>query len=201
MKIYFAGYTSLPKINQFTDSVLVSYLDFSNPLKFREFFKKNPVKDVFLDSGAFTAFTKGKKIDINEYIKFVQEVKDLITVYANLDVIGDSEATYKNWVYMRSKGLDPLAVIHYGADEKWFDIYLRKHKVKYLALGGLVPYTKRRNKLKIWLDSCYSGLKNYWPVRIHLFGVISQWVLERYPIFSCDSTSWLYASRSSYIVD
>ena len=46
----------------------------------------------FLDSGAFSAFTQGAEIDIQEYIEFIKEHKDYLEAYANLDVIGDAEA-------------------------------------------------------------------------------------------------------------
>ncbi len=43
--------------------------------------------DVFLDSGAFTAWTKRVEIDIQKYIEFIKQNQDVLTVYANLDVI------------------------------------------------------------------------------------------------------------------
>ena len=43
--------------------------------------------DVFLDSGAFSAWTRGMEIDIQKYIEFIKQNQDIITVYANLDVI------------------------------------------------------------------------------------------------------------------
>ena len=48
----------------------------------------NTKVDLFLDSGAFSAWNKGTSIDIKKYIKFIKKNEDLFTVYANLDVIG-----------------------------------------------------------------------------------------------------------------
>lgn len=195
MKVYFAGISTSPELHEVNaENVLESYLYLKKKPDKLDFFKEH-YKDIFLDSGAFTAFTQGEVIDIDEYINYIKKNKDSFQVYANLDVIGDSEATYKNWMYMKSKGTDPLPVIHYGSDKKYFDLYFKKHKVDYLALGGLVPYTRRRTDLKKWLDHCFSLIKEYWPVKIHLFGVTTPWVLRNYPAYSCDSTGWLYAGK------
>ena len=79
--------------------------------------KMNKV-DLFLDSGAFSAMTQGVKIDIYEYIDFIKEHEDVLEVYANLDVIGSAEGTWKNQMIMEEAGLKPLPVFHYGEDEK-----------------------------------------------------------------------------------
>ena len=50
---------------------------------------------VFIDSGGFSAATQGVEINIEEYAAWLKEYEDLITVYANLDEIGDPELTYE----------------------------------------------------------------------------------------------------------
>ena len=42
-----------------------------------------------------------------------------------------------------------------------------------------------------WLDSCWRTIRDYWPVKVHVFGVMAQWALERYPFYSADSSSAL----------
>lgn len=201
MKIYLASISTVPEMVCTEGHYLESYLYFRGRKEsIREFVDKWKIKDLFLDSGAFSAFTIGSEIDIKEYARVILENKDVITKCANLDVIGDAEATYKNWLFLKEKGIDALPVIHYGAEEKWFSIYLKEHKVDYLALGGLVPYTKRKVKLKKWLDYSYMQIKPYFPVKTHLFGVTTNWVLERYPLYSCDSTGWLYAGKRGRIL-
>ena len=63
--------------------------------------------NLFLDSGAYSAWSKGVTIDIDEYISFIKKNIKYITVYANLDVIGDPEATYRNqkYIFIRSDSL------------------------------------------------------------------------------------------------
>ena len=163
-----------------------------------EFMKRSrgDSKDIslFLDSGAFSAFTKNVKIDINDYINFIKKYKKYFDVYANLDVIGDPEATLKNQNIMENAGLNPLPCFHYGEEIDYLKIYLDKYD--YIALGGMVPIST--NDLSVWLDDLFS---NYIPYKkkIHGFGLTSHKLMFRYPWYSVDSTSWVIASRMGNI--
>ncbi|HSH25605.1 MAG TPA: hypothetical protein VLA13_08730 [Massilibacterium sp.] len=156
--------------------------------------KSNKV-DLFLDSGGFSAWSQGVEIDIQEYIAFIKKHLDVIDVYANLDVIGDAEATYKNQRIMEKEGLCPLPVFHYGSDEKYLKRYLKKYD--YISLGGLVPIST--SALIPWLDYIFdtyitddSGMP---AVKVHGFGVTSLRLMLRYPWYSVDSTSWVTTGR------
>jgi len=155
--------------------------------------------DLFLDSGAFSAFTMKAEIDIQEYIAFIKEHKSIISVYANLDVIGSAEGTLKNQRIMEKAGLSPLPCFHYGDDEKYLKTYLKEHK--YIAFGGMVPIANA--PLTKWLDHLFSKYicdKDGWPQwKIHGFGLTSIPLLLRYPWFSTDSTSWVMTSRMGSI--
>jgi hypothetical protein len=59
----------------------------------------------------------------------------------------------------------------------------------YIALGGVVGAT--RETMQPWLDKCWRILRDFWPKKIHIFGVMAQWALERYPFYSADSSSAL----------
>jgi len=63
--------------------------------------------DIFLDSGAFSAYTQKAVIKLDDYIAFIKKYAKYITVYANLDVIGDAEATLKNQKLMERQGSSP----------------------------------------------------------------------------------------------
>ena len=157
---------------------------------------KNNKVELFLDSGAFSAFTQKVTIDIQEYIAFIKEHEDIIDVYANLDVIGSAKGTWKNQVKMEKAGLSPLPTFHYGEDIKWLLQYLdRGHD--YIALGGMVPISTK--DLRSWLDSLFSKYltdDSGMPVcKVHGFGLTSLPLLFRYPWYSVDSTSWVMTSR------
>jgi hypothetical protein len=46
-------------------------------------------KRVFLDSGAFSSYTKNTVIDIDNYIRYIKDNDDNLELYSCLDVIGD----------------------------------------------------------------------------------------------------------------
>lgn len=150
--------------------------------------------NLFLDSGAFSAKTKGIEINIQDYISFIKENEDYIDVYANLDVIGDAEATWVNQKIMENSGLHPLPVFHIGENIS----YLYKcMQYEYFCLGGIakVSSQERRN----WLDMCFNIIcdscdgtpKN----KVHGFGMTSIEMMVRFPWFSVDSTSWVLIGR------
>ncbi len=161
--------------------------------------KKNKI-DLFLDSGAFSAFTQGIQIDIQEYIDFIKEHEDVLDVYANLDVIGSAEGTWKNQRIMERAGLNPLPCFHYGEDLKWLKRYINKYE--YIALGGMVPISTPQ--LAIWLDDIFSQYicdeEGMPKVKIHGFGLTSLKLLLRYPWYSVDSTSWVVTGRMGSIL-
>ncbi len=181
MKIYFAGLSDERLITKDTE-ILLSYV---NDLKHVEKLKHK--KKLFLDSGAFSAFTKGKKVDIDKYIEYIKANEHLLGVYALLDVIGNEEATKKNLAYMEAHGLKPLPVFHFKSDLNLLREMVEKYD--YIALGGLVPLAKKRALLKDWLDTCFSIIQD--KTKIHGFGINAFWAWERYPFYSVDATSWI----------
>lgn len=148
---------------------------------------------LFLDSGAFSAWSKGIEININEYINFIKKYQKYLTVYAVLDDINSPEITWKNQKYMEDAGLNPLPVFHYGEDEKWLSECM---KYDYFALGGMVPISNA--KLKPWLDKIWRKLVDkdgYAKFKVHGFGLTSVELMKRYPWYSVDSTSWVMTGR------
>ncbi len=71
---------------------------------------------LFLDSGAYSAFRQGVEIDLQAYITFCHEHKDVFEVYAVLDDIRDPRRTWENQQEMERQGLRPLPTYHYGED-------------------------------------------------------------------------------------
>ena len=95
--------------------------------------------DILLDSGAFSAFNLGERIDLDAYIGFVKANKGLIYRCVNLDVIpgnfGSREwrpeaieaaaaASYANQQKMKEAGLNPIPVFHQDEDFRWLEKYL-----------------------------------------------------------------------------
>jgi hypothetical protein len=155
--------------------------------------------DLFLDSGAYSAWTQKVEIDIQEYIKFIKEHQDCISVYANLDVIGSAEGTWKNQVTMEKAGLKPLPVYHFKEPVEWLLRYLAKG-YEYIAIGGLVG----SGNIVPFLDSIFTNQlcdQNGMPkIKVHGFGLTSLKLMLRYPWYSVDSTSWVLTGRMGSVL-
>jgi hypothetical protein len=204
MKIYLAGTSvSDPLVEKNLRSLfrktnkLHSYYHIINNFE-KKWFEQSMKSNInlFLDSGAFSAFTQNVKIEIIDYCNFIKENNKKITIYSNLDVIGDPIQTYKNQKIMEAQGLTPIPVFHYGEDYVWLEKYLNEG-YEYISLGGMVPISNK--SLVIWLDNLFSNYltdKEGLPkVKVHGFGLTSFSLMFRYPWYSVDSTSWVVTGR------
>ena len=157
--------------------------------------------DVFLDSGAFSAWSKGIEIDIQKYIEFIKQNQDVITVYANLDVISrdrfsmgtkeSAEKTLRNQKIMEEAGLSPLPVFHIGEPFEYLEYYINHYD--YIGLGGMVG--KSKQTLDTWLDVVFGQYicdeRGYPKVKVHGFGLTSVQLMVKYPWYSADSSTWM----------
>lgn len=161
---------------------------------------------VFLDSGAFSAYTQGVDIDIKAYCRYIQDNADIIKVEDGillasvLDGIGDPEKTLHNQNTMEKLGVKPLPCYHYGEDESYLEHYIKNYE--YITIGGMVPI--HRNQLFYWLDRLWdrhltdgSGRPR---LKVHAFGINHVPLIERYPWYSADASSWVHYSRNGNVV-
>ena len=162
---------------------------------------------VFLDSGAFSAFTLGVKIDLDQYCNYIKCNSDIIRVEdgalmaAVLDGIGDPYETYCNQLAMEERGVKPMPCFHQGEDERYLKWYIENYD--YISLGGMVGTSVKQ--LMVWLDRVWDrhlidGSGNP-KIKVHGFGITSVALMERYPWYSCDSSSWLQIARFGAIMD
>jgi hypothetical protein len=156
---------------------------------------------LLLDSGAYTAWTKAKTIDIDEYISFLKKFDPYMECYISLDVIPEklgheevefsAQKSYDNYMYMREKGLAPIPVFHQGEKFKWLE--------KMLEAGadyiGVSPMDDMVNRVKLdWFDAVFDRLTDSTGepvIKTHGFGLTSTFLLLRYPFYSVDSSAWL----------
>ena len=148
-------------------------------------------KHLFIDCGAFSVHSRGASIDLDRYCQFAHEYRDQYKTLVALDVIGNPAATRRNLAYMRAQGLDPTPV--YTASQPIRDLVaLLEEGNRKIALGGSLP---RQAGLEEWrrrhFDRVFKATEKFWPVRYHLFGITAQWALERYPLYSADSSAAL----------
>jgi hypothetical protein len=155
---------------------------------------------VFLDSGAFSAFTQNVTIDIEGYCDYIKKNGDIILVASVLDGIGDPLKTYQNQRIMERNGVNPLPCFHYGEDERYLQHYIDNYD--YITLGGMVPINKKQ--LQLWLDRIWDRYltdKDGLPIRkVHGFGLTRVGLMQRYPWYSVDSSSWVQNARTGGVM-
>lgn len=200
-------------INHGCNKILNSYAHFEHISKSIERKKTiNPKLKLFCDSGAFTAWTKGREINIDEYIKFIKENEEMFEVIANLDKIpgkpgvpetqedleNAAEVGWNNLLYMNKKGVNPLHIFHQGEDFKWL-----KKVSEHQEYIGISPNNFAKTKEKrLWLDRVFDFLSNGkggCRNKTHGFGVTALPLMYRYPWFSCDSSAWSMGRRSGTV--
>lgn len=167
---------------------------------------RNDNAQVFIDSGAFSAYTLGVDIDIVEYANYIKRNMDIIrkedgVVMASvLDGIGDPLATWRNQLTMEALGAKPLPCFHAGEDERYLEWYVQNYE--YITLGGMVGSSTKA--LCVWLDRIWdryltdgSGRPR---LKVHGFGITAIPIMERYPWWSCDSSSWIQSAAFGSII-
>lgn len=166
--------------------------------------------NVFLDSGAYSAWSRGAHIDLEEYIAFIRHNIEYLSVVANLDHIAGTPGTqatqaqrnegarksWENYLRMRDAGIEALPVFHAGEDWSWLDMIL-KSGVDYVGLGGLVGLEAEPRRR--WLDNVFERLCDADGnpcVKTHGFGMTSVPLIFRYPWHSVDSTTWIQVAAN-----
>ncbi len=194
MNIWFADNNSFPlwAVKKYGLKILCSYTYKQSC----EIWFERGVK-IFLDSGAFSAWAKGSKIDIDDYIKFYHQYKNYIEVVVALDVIPPSfeynqiersaEEGWENFQYMKSRGVPCIHVYHQGEGLKW----LRKiaDESDYF---GISPNDKFPGGKLEFLKTAFSNIPK--ESKTHGFGVASDKFLG-FPFYSIDSSKAIIGQK------
>ena len=218
MDIFFAGEFNLEHYLPENINILLSYWYTKNNFK-----KRTQILDnykgtkVFIDSGAFTAWTKGVTLNVDEYIDWLNTYDNYLYLFGQVDTIpGDinlgateqevneaAQKTWENYLYMRNRVLSPdklLYTFHVGEPFEYLKHALEWEdengsKIKYMAFGGMVG--KPAPVRNLFLEKCYDIIKcsSNPNIKCHAFGMTDLNLLNSYPITSADSTSWLVFSN------
>ncbi len=173
-------------------------------------------KNLFIDSGAFSAWNNNTIIDLDAYIVFCLENIDYIDLIANLDVIpgapyqkltnddiaNSAKQGWLNYKKMLKAGIPKeklIHIFHQGENFKWL-----KRLSSYADYIGLSPANDKTTAQKRdWLDKCMKYVTNSKgapTVKFHGFAVTSIELMHRYPWYSVDSASWAATSRMGGIL-
>ena len=146
---------------------------------------------LIVDSGAFSAFTVGKTIRLDEYCAYLERHRGAWDHAITLDKIGDPAATRRNTARMHERGLPVMPVFTAGETLAEFDAMVRDHQ--YVAVGGLVGSGLRVGASSVPVLAARLGMLQRRAQRqgggIHALGVGSMAVLHRARPYSADTST------------
>ncbi len=173
--------------------------------KFCEESERGPL---LVDSGAFSVAHSGITVDIDKYIEYIDNNKQ-IEHFIELDVIpypvlnrdtakAAAEKSWENFLYMIERLDDPyklLPVFHFGEDLRYLKqmlefTYKGKH-IPFICIGGRHGVsTKKQEK---YFETVFREIHNSSTpdIKVHVLGMTVFDSLEKFPFYSADSTSHL----------
>lgn len=149
-----------------------------------------------LDSGAFSAFTQKKSINLDEYCNFSLTNAKYFSKVVNLDVIDPqgpevaAAAGMANFHQMLDRGINAMPVFHARERRKWLDEMLEL--TDYIGLSGtslVSPVEDRAWHRFIW--DYVTDNAGYPIAKFHSFGNTSPYMLLTMPFFTADSATWM----------
>lgn len=161
----------------------------------REYRAAMPCGRLMIDSGAYTAFTTGKQVNLADYAAFLTDHLGCWDTAVTLDVIGDPAATRRNTRILHDKGLPVMPVFTRGGSVADFDAMVRDSK--YVCVGGGVGMSRqvvvrRCRALQVRAEELGGG--------IHTLGVGSVTLLRQIRPYSADSSKISQAFQFGSVV-
>jgi len=227
MDLYFAGSSieiAEQEIKRLECNRLFSNLNDRNDImEWVEFLRKNPQYKgkFFIDSGAYSAYNLGKTVDVDDYIHFINEIGDVVEIFAQVDHIQDPDMTdaekeicqqdtWENYLYMidrlKPEYVDKLIPLYHAGENikrlhnllEW--THKDGHHIKYIGLGA--PQRAYHNQRRQYFDEWFKIIKSSSnpDVKTHAFGCTDLEALEMFPITSADSTTWLKTAVTGSII-
>ena len=172
-------------------NVLMSYWYVNNILKKHPFEELAEMFDsVFMDSGAYSAYTLGSEVSMEEYCKFLLNNKSYIDVAAQLDVYRNVEKTKENYITHLDNGTDFVLPILTGY---WPSALVGMEdliKGDYVLLGGAHFWRKFYD-----MENTLKNLPTKY--RYHGFALGKTQFYKSRLFYSIDSSSWTMIVRSA----
>ncbi len=212
MNLYFASAPSKVHINALkegrVENVLFSYAFIKNPEKLYSLFGDFRPKRIILDSGAFSVWSNGGTVSLENYGEFARRFlnilpEDIELNIVNLDVLpgkwghipskediaASAEKGWENMLYLESKGLKVIHIFHQHEDFAVLD-RLRNHS-DYIGISPANDVSQAEKDR--WLREVFSTIKG--TIKTHGFAVTSAKQVFGYPFYSVDSSSWIAPAR------
>lgn len=190
-----------------------------------DYLRKNPSckSKLFVDSGAYSVWTKNKVLDVDKYIELLNDIDDVIECFAQCDTIPGAhgrtptpeeirtapDKSWNNFLYMVDKVKSPKKLIPIFHQFEPWSVLERMINYKYpdgsyIDYIGLSPQEHGVSK-ESWVeffDKCFKIIhsSNNPNVKTHAFGCTVTSILESFPFYSADSATAVLAATYGNIV-
>ena len=158
------------------------------------------LKNFMLDSGAFTFFTLGRKVEwikyIDRYIDFINENKVELFFELDIDILIGYEKVLKLRRYLeKGVGRKCIPVWHKNRGK---DEFLRLcDEYDYVSIGGIASNEIKTEDYKLFPWFINEAHKR--NTKIHALGFTNLNGLRKYHFDSVDSSTWTYGNRFGYL--
>lgn len=206
--LYFAGWGSRDADEYMRTKKVHRLCSQLNERKVINWWKQDGLSDnLFIDSGAFSVAHSNATVEIDDYISYIAD-NSTVPNWAELDVIPyptldiqtarySCDESYNNYIYMRERidFTNILPIYHFGEPKDGLKRILNTEVCgelpKYIGVGGrhgVSTELQARYFSDIFFIIQNSDNPN---VRVHAFGVTVPALLNNFPFYSADSTTWL----------
>jgi len=215
--LYFAGSQSIgiDEYMMYKDvKRLFSYANECNALK--QWNSDGFGPNLLCDSGAYSVAHQGIKVDIDEYINFINQ-NYTIANFIELDVIpyptltNDiaqecSDKSWNNYIYMKQRitsQANILPVYHFGESveclQRILNTPINNKLADYICIGGIRGTLDIQKQYYNYIFSVIKSSDNP-DVKVHVLGMTVLNLLEQFPFYSADSTTWLQLGVNGNII-
>lgn len=196
MKIYFAGISGHKKrleyLKEFgADKLMLTFAEAKSYNRNMPRFKEGNF-DILFDSGAFSSWKRGIFIDIQDYCKYLKD--NSIQKYIVLDKIDNHIETMMNQKIMENAGMNPIPVYHLNSPIE--NLYEICKTYPYVCLGGTVG-----SHVSVRLKFFTKVFEHFPNHKFHGLGVTDAQIINNFPFYSIDSTTWLAAAKTGNILN
>ena len=159
-----------------------------------------PEVRLVLDSGAFQGNS-----NLTGYAELIKKIGWRFDWYANLDVIGNQQASDDNWQALVGLGISPLWVYQVKGGRKLDYLKSVADVRRFVGIGGLVPVIREDVGHAVDLIGNIGRELSAVDATAHFFGVSTPAILSRYanePWFaSADSQAWIAGFKAREIIN
>lgn len=184
--------------DQVKNDVLVSYwysrMD-DGKFRFLLGLCKRAGRNCVLDSGVYTARKKGVNISIGDYLTYCVRFKNDVQYFFNLD-LGPHDQQIQHFKMLVGAGVPTIGIVSnlmsFETIQRFVDIY-PYIGISYSVMGqtsGSGDYTQYLERLFEYLYKT-----NQQHVKTHALGLTKPNVMQRFPFFSVDSSTWINPAR------